>query len=424
MIGAEIHDFAKSIWHFNRSLTGQGVRDTLEEMQKYVPNLVIKSFKSGTNVFDWQIPQEWEVYEAFIKTPSGDIICNFKSNNLHLVGYSTSFEGELSLEELDKKLHSLPNLPSAIPYVTSYYNDYWGFCISDEKRNKLEEGNYYVVIKTKHFDGEMNYGELLIPGKNKEEIFLSTYVCHPSMANNELSGPAVLTFLAKWLSEIENKYTYRIVFVPETIGSIAYLSENLDDLKKRVIAGYNISCVGDNRTYSYLPSRHGDTISDKVAKHVLKYLAKEFKQYSWLDRGSDERQYCSPGIDLPIASIMRTKYGDYPEYHTSLDNLENVVTPEGLNGGYWALRTAIELIENNDTYKTKTLCEPHLSKRNLYPTISDGNVNFKYSLLLDILSYSDGRHDVIQIADKLSVPAWTLYESISLLIKNQLLEHS
>ena len=207
--------------------------------------------------------------------------------------------------------------------MTSYYEEKWGFCISDEQLKTLEEGNYEIVVNSKLFDGELNYGELLIKGKSEKEIFLSTYVCHPSMANNELSGPTVVTFIAKWLQEFTKlNYSYRIIFIPETIGSITYLSRNYEDMKNKVYAGFNITCVGDDRVYSYLPSRNGSTISDLMAKHVLKWTDPNFIEYSWLDRGSDERQYCAPGIDLPVASILRTKYGEYPEYHTSLDDLK------------------------------------------------------------------------------------------------------
>ena len=339
MIGHEIYTLAETLWPINRSITGEGVRQTLKLIKTYLPDLKVMVFKSGTNVFDWTVPKEWRVNSAYIRTPSGKKICDFYKNNLHLVGYSRPYSGVLDLEELKGFLHTLPDQPNAIPYVTSYYQDRWGFCLTEEQFSSLEDGDYEVHIDTELFDGEMNYAELKIKGKSKQEIFLSTYVCHPSMANNELSGPTVLTYLARWLlSKKDLNYSYRIIFIPETIGSIAYLSKNYIEMKRNVFAGFNISCIGDNRCYSYLPSRLGNTISDEIARHVLKWIAPDYKSYNWFDRGSDERQYCSPGIDLPIASIMRSKYGEYPEYHTSLDDLKNVVTPEGLDGGFHALR--------------------------------------------------------------------------------------
>ena len=372
IIGSEIHQFAKELWPINRSITGEGARETLKRISKHIPKLNISSIPSGTKVFDWTVPKEWDVKEAYIIGPNGKKICDFSNNNLHLVGYSIPFEGEISFDELKKHLYTLPNQPNAIPYITSYYKERWGFCLSQDQFNTLGNGTYKVVIKASLFDGELNYGELLIKGKSDKEIFLSTYICHPSMANNELSGSTVVTFLAKWLQETDMlNYSYRIIFVPETIGSITYLSKNYKNMKNKIFAGFNVSCVGDDRSYSYLPSRNGKTISDLVAKHVLKWIDSNFIKYTWLDRASDERQYCSPGIDLPIASIMRTKYGEYPEYHTSLDNLENVVTPKGLEGGYLAIKKAIEAIEKNKYYKATVLCEPMMSKRGLYSTLNE-----------------------------------------------------
>jgi aminopeptidase-like protein len=422
MIGNEIYNFASKLWKINRSITGEGVRETLSHIKQYLPNLSIESASSGEKVFDWVVPNEWHVLKAYIITPDGKKICDFSINNLHLVGYSISFRGKMGLNELKKNLHSLPQQPNAIPYITSYYEKRWGFCLTQRQKDSLVEGEYEVIIDSNHFAGKLNFGELVFPGTSDQEIFLSTYICHPSMANNELSGIAVATYLAKWISELKVKrYTYRFVFIPETIGSITYLSKNYLNLKKKVVAGYNISCVGDERSYSYLPSRNGNTISDKVAKHVLKWIDPDYKSWTWLDRGSDERQYCAPGIDLPVASILRTKYGQYPEYHTSLDNLDNVVTPKGLDGGYWALRRALELIEQNKYYKTKVLCEPQLGKRGLYPTLSTKKSDTEIKTMMNFLSYCDGEYSLIDIAEKINMPAWDLYELIDKLVSQDLI---
>ena len=422
MIGNEIHKFAKELWPLNRSITGEGLRETLQRISVHLPKLEIKSIKSGTKVFDWVVPKEWIVKKAYIITPSGKKICDFSKNNLHLLGYSIGFNGSLSLNELKKHLYTLPNQPNAIPYVTSYYVERWGFCLTQNELEALEDGIYKVVIDASLFNGELNYGELLIKGKSDKEIFLSTYVCHPSMANNELSGPTVLTFLTKWLQEADIlEYSYRIIFIPETIGSISYLSRNYKKMKNKIIAGFNISCVGDDRSYSYLPSRDGNTVSDFIAKHVLKWTDKNFIEYSWLDRGSDERQYCAPGIDLPIASIARTLYGKYPEYHTSLDNLDNLVTPRGLNGGYWVIRKAIEAIERNKKYKVSVMCEPQMGKRGLYPTISTKNSNNEVTLMMNLISLCDGNNSLLDIAERLNVAIWDLYDVVSKLKKQNLI---
>ncbi len=413
MIGKEIHNFATSLWPINRSLTGEGVRETLLAIKEHIPDLNIFEVKTGTKAFDWTVPKEWKINDAWIKDPEGKKICSFKENNLHIVGYSIPFHGKLTLSELQKRLFSLPEQPNAIPYITSYYNEDWGFCIKDSERQALKNGDYEIFIDSELFDGSLTYGELLLKGKEKKEIFLSTYVCHPSMANNELSGPCVTTFLSKWISSIENRrYSYRIVFIPETIGSIVYLSKNLNIMKKNIYAGFNITCVGDNRTFSYLPSRNGKTISDKVALHVLKHIDKSFNKYKWTDRGSDERQYCAPNIDLPISSIMRTKYGEYPEYHTSLDNLNEVVSPEGLNGGFEILKLAIEALEKNIYPKVTVMCEPQLGKYNLYPSIGGPKASKDLRTMSNLLSYSDGSHDLIDIAEMCDVPVWKLYSIV------------
>jgi aminopeptidase-like protein len=422
MIGKDIHKFARQLWPLNRSITGEGVRETLRQIHVHLPKLTIKSVPSGTQVFDWTVPKEWAIHEAYLITPSGKKICDFSKNNLHVMGYSIPVDKTLSLDDLRKHLYTLPEQPDAIPYHTSYYKDNWGFCLSKNDFDELENGNYQVKIDSKLFDGELNYGELIIPGKSKKEILLSTYICHPSMANNELSGPTVVTYLSKWIEQLaERKFTYRIIFIPETIGSITYLSINYKKMKQNIIAGYNVTCVGDNRAYSYLPSRDGNTLSDNVAKHVLNWIDSNYIQYTWLDRGSDERQYCAPGIDLPVASIYRTKFGKYPEYHTSLDNLDNVVTAEGLEGGYNAIKKALELIENNKNYKVTMLGEPQLSKRGLYPFISKKYKDEHVALMTNFISLCDGNTSLLDIAERLKIPAWNLYNIIDELKSHELI---
>lgn len=422
MLGEQIHQLATELWPINRSITGDGVRQTLAIIKKQIPELEIVEIPSGTQVFDWTIPKEWRVKDAYIVTPSGEKICEYKKNNLHLVGYSTSINKKLSLSELQDHLYSLPNQPNAIPYITSYYEERWGFCLTHEQRELLKDVVYEAFIDSELFEGSLTYGEILIKGKSTKEVFISTYVCHPSMANNELSGPCVTTFLAKKLREADQlRYSYRLIFIPETIGSIAYLSKNIEHLKSSVIAGFNVSCVGDNREYSYLPSRNGDTLSDRVAKHVLKNISPTYKSYSWGDRGSDEAQYCAPGVDLPIASIMRTKYGMYEEYHTSLDDLIDVVSPEGLAGGFNVLWRALEAIDKNCFPKSTVLCEPQLGKRGLYPTLSTKSSVAEVRLMMDLITWSDGSRSLVDIAERCNAPIWELYPIIEKLSSMQLL---
>ena len=419
--GKEMYSWANDLFPICSSITGPGTRETLLYIKNLIKDLKIHGVPSGEKVFDWVVPEEWSVNDAWVKDGNGKKVIDFKKCNLHLVGYSKPIDKVMSLSELENNLFSLPDQPDAIPYVTSYYKRDWGFCISDNQRKSLKNNNYKVYIDSEFKKGVLNYGELFIKGKSKKEIFLSTYICHPSMANNELSGPVLTVALIQWLKSMPNlKYSYRVVFIPETIGSLTYLSKNYKELKKNVIAGFNISCVGDNLAYSYLPSRNGKTISDKAALHSLTHLTDSFNKYTWLDRGSDERQYCAPGIDLPIASIMRTKYGEYPEYHTSLDNM-SFISPDGLHGAFNVYCHAIACIESNVYPKALMMGEPQLGKRGLYPDTSiKGSAN-NTKTIMNILTYSDGQKDLIDISNLLDLPLWEVKKALDLLHKSELI---
>jgi aminopeptidase-like protein len=423
MIGDELHALARELWPFHRSLTGDGVRRTLQLIRdRHLPDLVLHEVPSGTPAFDWVVPQEWRVREAYIVAPGGRRICDVAVNNLHLVAYSRPVRAQLTRGELDEHLHSLPDRPDAIPFVTAYYKEYWGFCLSHRERESLEEGVYTVVVDTELFDGALTFGELVIAGDTSDEILLSTYVCHPSMANNELSGVVVSTFLARWLQSLPSRrHTYRILFVPETIGSLTYLSRHLDWLKAHVVAGFVVTCIGDDRAYSFLPSRNGQTRSDQVARHVLRWTDPGYTSYRWIDRGSDERQYCAPGVDLPIASIMRSKYDTYPEYHTSLDDLVRVVTPNGLQGGYSVLQRAIESLERYCRPKVTVFGEPQLGRRGLYRDVSTPSNVAETTLILGLVTWADGTKSLIDIADECGVPVWELYPLVDALVQHGLL---
>ena len=402
----------------NRSITGNGVRETLKIIQAHLPDLKIHEIPSGTQVFDWVIPDEWNVRSAWIKDSSGKLIADFSKHNLHLMGYSEPTDLSMDLDELSKHLYSLPSQPDAIPYVTSYYERRWGFCLKHNERDNLRKGQYHVYIDSELKPGYLTYGELILPGETKDEIFISTYICHPSLANNELSGPCVTTYLAEWLQTLANrKYTYRIIFVPETIGSIAYLSLHLQKLKQNMFAGFNINCVGDDRAYSYLPSRMGNSNADLVGLHVLKHLAPNFRKYTFCDRGSDERQYCAPGVDLPVVSLMRTRYGDYPEYHTSLDDL-NLITPTGLAGGYEIHKRSIEILESNVIPNSLILGEPQMGRRGLRPTTGEkSSFDEMQRLMMNLWVYSDGTKSLLEIAEILNAPFWDILP-IYLMLKN------
>ena len=401
--GEEMYQLAERLFPICRSITGNGVRKTLSILSEIFP---IRQYEvpSGTRVFDWTIPKEWNIHGGFIEDETGKRVIDFAWSNLHIVGYSEPVDQIVTKKELLRHVYTEPAQPDAIPYVTSYYKRRFGFCMTERQKQALSDGPFHIVIESELTDGHLTYGEIILPGETEEEVFFSTYICHPSMANNELSGPCVLIYLAKLLSELPSRrYTYRLAFVPETIGSITYLNKNYESLKRHVVAGFNLSCVGDDRTYSYVSSRYGNTLADKAVKNVLSFHMPDYKSYSFLQRGSDERQYCAPGIDLPLCSICRTKYAEYPEYHTSLDDL-SLISASGLNGALEVCWKFLIALEHNGYYQVKCLCEPQLGKYGLYPTLSRKENYNKTNAITDFIAYADGKNDLFDISNLIHIP--------------------
>ena len=420
--GQQIYKIAEEIFPICRSITGNGVRKTLQILKKYIPQLQVTEVPSGTKAFDWEVPNEWNITEGYIEDSAGRRIIDFQNHNLHIMGYSVPVDAYVTLDELKRHIYTEPRQPDVIPYITSYYKENFGFCMSENQKNSLREDRYHMVIKSTLKPGSLTYAEAVIPGESKEEIFFSTYICHPSMANNECSGPALAAYLAGQLAQKQHmRYTLRFVFVPETIGSICYLSTHKDELKAHVIAGFNLSCVGDQDDYSIVESRYGNTLADRVLKNILRDSCGKYTTYSFLKRGSDERQYNAPGIDLPVVSFCRTKYGEYPQYHTSADHMD-YISPEGFQGSYEVMCRVIEALEYNRNYEVQVLCEPQLGKRGLYPAVSRKGQYDKIYLMTTLIAYADGTNDLIAISDRMQCPMEILIAIVKKLTAHGLLQ--
>ncbi len=425
-----MYDFAASIFPFNRSITGKGVRQTLNAIDEYIkkagaPALEMKKIASGTKVFDWTVPKEWDVKSAYIEDEAHNRIVDMEVCNLHVLGYSTPVDEWVELEKLLEHVYTLPEQPDLIPYVTSYYRERFGFCMSENQKKSLKPGKYHMVIDSQLFDGNLDYGEVVIKGQTDEEVFFTTYDCHPSMGNNECSGPALIAELIAFVAQLKNRrYTYRFIIVPETIGAIAYLAtdNHLQHLKEHMIAGFNLSCVGDNRTYSMVHTKYADTLADRVLENVLKFHTDDkFDNYSFLHRGSDERQYNSAGVDLPVVCFCRSKFGAYPEYHTSADDM-NLISSEGFQGAYEVMTKVVKVLEYNDYYVMNVCCEPQLGKRGLFPDVSKKGSYDAVMGLMHFMTYADGRNDLIAISDITGYPVDLIIEDLDKLLNNGLVK--
>ena len=417
------------LFPINRSITGKGIVKSLKLIKKINPKFKIKFYKTGEKVFDWTIPEEWNIKNAYVLDSNNNKIIDFKKNNLHVVGYSKAISKIIKKKDLLEKLYTSKIYSDAIPYVTSYYKKNWGFCVSEKQKNKIikkyKNNDYFKVIIDSNFkkkNGRMPIGEYILKGNSKQEILISTYLCHPSMANNELSGPLLSMMLIEYFKKIKLDKTLRFIFIPETIGSIVYINKNLKKLKN-VIGAFNLSCVGDNREYSCMLSKSTTAPSDKALLYILLKNKIKFKKYSFNERGSDERQFNWPGVDIPMTSFFRSKYNEYPEYHTSKDIFGKVVTKKGLNGSFKIMKQTINYLMEKKYPKTNIICEPKMDKRGLYSYTSALNKSYKFQRkLIDFLMYSDGKNNIEEISKKINLKLTVTKNLFKILLKNKLLK--
>lgn len=424
-VGQRIYDLCSRIFPICRSLMGEGVRETLRVLDEYIADMGyhfnITEVPTDTQVYDWTVPKEWVIRNAYIEDEARNRIVDFKDNNLHVMGYSAPVDEWMDLSEMGEYIYTQPDQPELIPYVTSYYKERFGFCMSENQKRNLKPGMYHLYVDSELKEGSLTYADLVIKGKLDKEVLITTYICHPSMANDICSGMSLLSELIRYVASLrERRYTYRFVLEPETIGAIAYISQHYDELKENVIAAFNLSCVGDDRTYSMVESPYADTYSDRILKNILSSRGK-INVYSYLERGSDERQYAAAGIGIPMVCFCRSKFEEFPEYHTSADNM-SLVNPAGFQGSFDVMTEVIQVLEYNGKYKANVLCEPQLGKRGLYPTISQKGQYDDVMALCNFVAYADGRNDLIAISEYLHRSAYDLLVPLGKLRDNGLIE--
>ena len=442
LIGNQMYDLMEELFPITRSITGKGVRKSLKILQNLI-NLKIHEIPTGFKVFDWTVPEEWNIDDAYIMNSKKEKIVDFNKSNIHVLQYSENIKKKITLDELKKHIFTLPDQPNSIPYVTSFYNKNWGFCMSHNEFLKLEDDDYFINIVSEHKNGSLTYGEFLIEGDSKEEILISTYVCHPSLCNDNLSGPVLTAFLAQYLSKVKMHYSIRFLFIPETIGAITWLALNENKIHN-IVHGLVVTCVGDSGISTYKKSRDGNNVIDKVVEEVLIESGNPYKIMEFWPSGSDERQYCSPAFNLPVGSLMRTPYDMFDEYHTSDDDLsfmnkecladslsKYLLVIEKLNDNF----KNIKLEKNVLGKKVSTLndpvyqnlcpkCEPQLGKRKIYEEI--GGVK-KQNLLKQkkaiqwILNLSDGNHSLRNIQQRSGLEYEILLDMAKLLENKKLL---
>lgn len=419
--GEDIYRFISELYPICRSITGEGARDTLRLIGKRIP-LEIHEVPSGTPVFDWVVPKEWNIKDAYIKSPQGERVVDFRNSNLHVINYSIPVHRKISLDELKKHLFAMPEHPDWIPYRTAYYKEDWGFCLTHNQLLALNEGEYEVCIDASLEPGSLSYGECYLTGQTTDEVLITTHICHPSLCNDNLSGIAVTTLLASLLSGFQLQYSYRFLFIPATIGSITWLCRNESKLPN-IKHGLVVTLLGDPGQSTYKKSRCGIAAIDRAAAHVLKHSGAAYSVVDFHPYGYDERQFCSPGFNLPVGCLMRTPNGCFPEYHSSADNL-SFVQPEYLADSFSKCVSILYLLENNRSYLNKNpKCEPQLGKRGLYQVIGgagDGGVDTVS--LLWVLNLSDGKHSLLDIAEKSNLDFRVIKNSADVLLGADLLE--
>lgn len=403
-----------------RSITGDGLRQSLQILQELVP-LTLHEVPSGTQVYDWTVPKEWNVRDAYVKNADGEKVIDFQQHNLHLVNYSIPVQQKMPLAELKKHLHSLPEYPEWIPYRTSYYAETWGFCLSHNELQALEEGEYEVYIDSTLADGHLTYGELVLPGELAEEVLISTHCCHPSLCNDNLAGMALATFLARHLAEQPRRYTYRFLFLPGTIGAITWLARH-EAQAARIQHGLVVACVGDPGQMTYKRSRQGSSTIDRAVTHVLAHKGQPHAVIDFSPYGYDERQYCSPGFNLAVGSLTRTPYGRFPQYHTSADNFD-LVKPEYLADSLATYLAVIDVLEQNRVViNQKPNCEPQLGKRGLYGSLGGGkSTQDSVMAMLWVLNLADGQHTLLEMAERANIEFELIRQAAEALLATDLL---
>jgi aminopeptidase-like protein len=417
--GKELYDFAEELYPICRSITGDGLRETLRAIQSRIP-LEMFEVPTGTPVFDWTVPKEWNIRDACIKDASGKRVVDFQTTNLHVLNYSVPVHATLPLTEIKQHLSTIPDHPDWVPYRTSYYKEQWGFCLRHNQLSALEDGNYEVHIDSTLENGNLSYGECYLPGQSKEEVLISTHVCHPSLANDNLSGITVATRLAQFLAGRELRYSYRFVFVPGTIGAITWLARNGDKVPN-IRHGLVLTGIGDRGGFHYKKSRRGNCEIDRAAAAILRHCGEASEVLEFSPYGYDERQYCSPGFNLPVGCLMRSVWGTFPEYHTSADNLD-FIHSEQLARSLRVCVSICNVLENNRTYRNQNpFCEPQLGKRDLYRSTGGESLEAEIHARLWVLNFSDGEHSLLDIAERSELPFETIRSAAELLRERGLL---